>query len=102
MDISPLAACRELVDVNLSYLYNVPDFSPLFDLPLLERVWLEHTSISDAQIRTLKARHPNTVIITEGEGSIDQGWRTHERYYAMIDMFFKKNYISECFSKYDR
>ena len=40
--------------------------------------------------------------MNSGSGSTNSGWRTHDRYYAMINMFYKKNYISELFTKYDK
>ena len=103
-DISPLASCRELVDVNISYLHNVRDISPLYELPLLERVWVEHMPAPAEQIQTLREKHPNANIVNVGEGSVDKGWRTHERYFAMIGMFHDKNckVLSESFSKYDQ
>lgn len=100
-DLSPLAGCKELVDLNISYLYSIRDITPILELPLLERLWLEHTNISSADVQLLRDTYPNAIVINRGEGSIDQGWRTHPRYYAMIDMFNKKDYISEEFSKYD-
>ena len=101
-DVSPLGECKELVDVNISHLYDIWDVSNLLDLPLLERLWIEHTAISDKDIKLLRETYPNTKIIVEGYGSVDQGWREHPRYFAMIDMFNKTDYISEEFSKYDR
>ena len=102
-DLSPLASCKELVDANVSYLYNVKDISPLYELPLLERIWFEHTPISAEQVKILKEKHPDAKIINQGKGSVDKGWRTHERYFAMIGMFHDKNckVLSEAFSKYD-
>ena len=105
-DISPLASCKELVDVNVSYLYNVTDFSPLFDLPLLERLWMEHTQVGGEQLAYIKEHYPNATIITQGTGSIDNGWRTHERYFAawgkngMFHVDCKE--LPEAFSKYDQ
>ena len=103
-DLSPLASCKELVDANVSYLHNVRDISPLYDLPMLERIWVEHTPISAEQLNTLRERHPDAKIVNVGTGSVDQGWRTHERYFAMIGMIHDKNCteLSESFSKYDR
>ena len=103
-DLSPLASCKELVDANVSYLHNVRDISPLYDLPMLERIWIEHTPIPADQLNTLRERHPDAKIVVEGKGSVDQGWRTHERYFAMIGMFHDKNCteLSESFSKYDK
>lgn len=100
-DLSPLAECKELVDLNISYLYSIRDITPILDLPLLERLWLEHTNIAASDIQLLRDTYPDATVISQGEGSIDQGWRTHPRYFAMIDMFHKKDYISEEFSKYD-
>ncbi len=99
-DLSPLAECRELVDLNISYNYRINDITPLLDLPLLERLWLERTSVSAKDVALLRKTYPNTRIINIGEGSVDQGWRTHKRYYAMLNMYYN-DYISEEFSKYD-
>ncbi len=100
-DISPLEDCKELVDVNVSHLYTISDITCLLDLPLLERLWIEHTATSDADIQLLKDTYPNAEVVDQGYGSVDQGWRTHPRYYAMINMYFDTTYISEEFSKYD-
>lgn len=99
-DLSPLAECRELVDLNISYNYGIKDITPLLDLPLLERLWMEHVSVSQADINLLRETYPDATIINVGKGSIDQGWRGHERYYAMIDMYYN-DYISDSFTKYD-
>lgn len=99
-DMTPLASCKELVDLNISYNYRIKDITPLLELPLLERLWLERTSVSKADVALLKETYPNAKIINIGEGSVDQGWRTHKRYYAMLNMYYN-NYISEEFSKYD-
>ena len=99
-DISPLAELDELVDLNISYNYSIRDITPLLNQPKLERLWLESTSVSPADVELLQKTYPNATIIRTGEGSIDQGWRVNVRYYAMMDMWFH-NYISEEFTKYD-
>lgn len=99
-DLSPLAECRELVDLNLSYNYNIWDLSPLYELPLLERVWLESCGASAKRVDALREKFPYSKIVNVGKGSVDQGWRTHERYYNMIDMFHR-DFLSYSFSKYD-
>lgn len=99
-DLTPLAQCKELVDLNISYNYGISNIEPLLDLPLLERLWLESVAVSAADVQRLRDTYPNATIISRGSGSVDQGWRTHERYYAMIDMYHN-DYISESFSKYD-
>ena len=100
-DISPLEDCKELVDVNVSHLYTIHDIHGLLDLPILERLWIEHTATSQADIQLLRDTYPNAEVIDQGYGSVDQGWRTHPRYFAMINMYFDTTYMSEEFSKYD-
>lgn len=99
-DLSPLAQCLELVDLNISYNRSLKNIDPLLDLPLLERLWLEHIPVSKDDLKKLQLAHPNCKIVSEGEGSVDKGWRVHPRYIALRDMF-NNNYISEEFTKYD-
>ncbi len=94
-DLSFLQYTPELVDLNISY-NPVSDASYLSGLPKLERLWMEHTYIPYADYAQLCETYPDAKIVYYGEGSIDQGWRTHERYYAMRDMF-KNNYIHPLF-----
>ena len=100
-DLTPLAQCRELVDLNISYNRGITDITPLLDLPILERLWLESVSVPQADVNLLRETYPDATIVNKGSGSVDQGWRKHARYFAMIDMYHKKDYISEEFSKYD-
>ena len=100
-DLTPLARCRELVDLNISYNPGLSDVTPLLDLPVLERLWMVAVPVSQEDVDLLQETYPDTIISTWGDGSTDQGWRTHARYYAMIDMYYKGDYISEEFSKYD-
>ncbi len=86
-DLSPLAECKELVDINISYVYPLRDFSALYEFPMLERLWIEHLSISNAEVEALRKHYPNAKIVNIGKGSVDNGWRTHHRYYSMIYAF---------------
>lgn len=95
-DLSFLQYTPNLKDLNISY-NRVSDATYLYDLPNLERLWMEHTRIPRSEYQKLKETYPNAKIVRDGEGSIDQGWRTHERYYAMRDMF-KNNYVHELFA----
>ncbi len=99
-DLTPLAECKELVDLNISHNGLISDITPLLDLPLLERLWIEHTGVSNEDIQKLRERYPDAQIVDQGYGSVDQGWRTHPRYYAMIKMYHE-NYMDELFSMYD-
>ena len=101
-DLTPLASCTQLVDLNISYNHNITDITPLLHLPKLERLWLESTAVPEESVQLLRAAYPNATIINYGKGSIDQGWRTHERYTAMMDMWLNHPYsIGEEFTKYD-
>ncbi|MBQ3901677.1 MAG: leucine-rich repeat domain-containing protein [Clostridia bacterium] len=100
-DVSPIGECKEMVDLNISHIYGLTDISALLDFPMLERLWIENTGVSAADIQLLKDTYPNANVTNIGWGSVDQGWRWHPRYNAMIDMYHKTDYISEEFSKYD-
>ena len=60
----------------------------------------EIPDLSAVDAALLTETYPDAKVGTVGEGSVDQGWRTHQRYYAMRDMWIN-NYISDSFSKYD-
>lgn len=94
-DLSFLQYTPNLKDLNISY-NRVSDATYLYNLPNLERLWMEHTRIPYSDYLKLKETYPNAKIVRNGEGSIDQGWRTHERYYAMRSMF-KNNNVHELF-----
>lgn len=94
-DLSALADLNEMVDLNISY-NPVSDITPLLNYPKLERLFLEHTNVSEADYELLKKTYPDAQIVLYGEGSVDQGWRTHPRYYAMKDMYVK-NYVNDLF-----
>lgn len=100
-DVSPIGECKEMVDLNISHIYGLTDISALLDFPMLERLWIENTGVSAADIQLLKDTYPDTNVTNIGWGSVDQGWRWHPRYNAMIDMYHDTTYISEEFSKYD-
>ena len=95
-DLSFLEYTPKLRDLNISY-NPVRDASLLYSLPDLERLWMEHTYISGGDVSGLRRTYPNAKIVSEGEGSIDQGWRGVEKYYALRDCF-KNNYIHPLFS----
>lgn len=99
-DISALAECKELVDLNISY-NSLFSIYPITNLPMLERLWLEHTGIPEEQVEMLREIYPNTQIVSVGEGSVDAGWRVHPRYDAMINMFYETDYMNKLFSMYD-
>ena len=99
-DVTPLANCKEMVDLNISFNYHFSDLDGIWEYPLLERLWLVSDRIPESSYTKIKEVYPNVKLVRTGSGSTDSGWRTHERYYKMIDMFHK-NYISDVFTKFD-
>lgn len=99
-DVTPLAACTEMVDLNISFNYRFSNIDGILNFPLLERLWLISDNISSDSYKTIRDTYPNVKLVTTGSGSTNSGWRTHSRYYAMIDMY-RNNYMSDEFSKYD-
>ncbi len=95
-DTSFLQYLPNLKDLNVSY-NPISDITYLKNLPNIERLFLEHTRVTEAEYEELKATYPNAQVIFYGEGSIDHGWREHERYFAMRSMF-KNNNIHELFA----
>lgn len=102
-DISPLVQCKQLVDLNLAHIPTLYDFSPLLDndFPLLERLCMQNSKGTSKFYPLIKAKYPKVKIVYTGYGSTHSGWRTHKRYFAMINMYYKRDYMSELFSMYD-
>ena len=102
-DLSPLAELHELVDVNISYNRRLSDITPLLYSPMMERVWLESTSVSSEDFDLLEATYPDAKVVrvVRGRPSVDQGWRDGcARYQQMMDMWFN-NYYGDEFSRFD-
>ena len=72
---------------SIEYMQNMPN---------IKKLWMEHTYISGAGVSTLRQLYPNATIVAYGEGSIDQGWRSGERYRAMRRMF-RENVIDDLY-----
>ena len=87
-DLSFLDYMPDLEDLNISY-NSVSSIEHLQNMPKIKKLWMEHTYISGAGVSTLRQLYPNARIVSVGEGSIDQGWRTGERYRAVRRMFFE-------------
>jgi len=80
-DISPLANCTELLDLNLSYCSGVTDLSPLFGLTSLERFWgVGMKGIPEEQKTQFIDSHPQTKVVFNGGHATSDGWRNHDRF----------------------
>jgi hypothetical protein len=94
-DTSFLQYLPELEDLNISY-NSMSSIEYMKNMPNIKKLWMEHTYISGAGVNTLRQLYPNARIISSGEGSIDQGWRSGERYRAMRRMF-RENVIDDIY-----
>lgn len=98
-DYSPLVELKELVDLNICYNY-VNDSSFITKLPKLERLWAVGSGIYGENLQKLLEQRPELRYDFRGPGSTENGWRSHPRYFSMIDMYYKRDYISEEFTRY--
>ncbi|MCR5618963.1 MAG: hypothetical protein K6F65_02600 [Lachnospiraceae bacterium] len=87
-DLSFLDYMPDLEDLNISY-NSVSSIEHMKNMPKIKKLWMEHTYISGAGVSTLRQLYPNARIVSSGEGSVDQGWRSGERYRAVRRMFFE-------------
>lgn len=100
-DFSPLGELDELIDINIGY-NKINDINPLLNFKHIERLWIVNGGLSENDRVVFKSKYPNAIVNTSWAlTSTGNGWRKHPRYHAMIDMFNKKDYMSEEFSKYD-
>ncbi len=79
-DLTPLANCTELLDLNICYC-PVLDFSPIDDLPNLERFWatmIRH--LSQEEMDRFQRVHPDVEVDFTGSHATTNGWRKHPRY----------------------
>ncbi|MBP3755607.1 MAG: hypothetical protein J6I66_12170 [Lachnospiraceae bacterium] len=94
-DFSFMENLTELEDLNISY-NSVSSIQYMTDLPNLKRLWMEHTYISADGYNRLRQMYPGAQIVVNGEGSVDQGWRSGARYYAIRRMF-RENVIDDIY-----
>ena len=94
-DISFLQYMPYMTDLNISY-SGVKDSTYLYDLPSIERLFMESTGIPYSEFEKLVDLYPDAQLEYYGTGSVDHGWRSHPRYFAMIDMY-RNNYWNDLF-----
>ena len=86
-DLSPLANCTELKDLNLSYL-KFTSLQPLEACTKLERLWDAGAKVSAEEREAFRASHPDCEVLFRPRGSSTYGtWRSHPRYAQYRKMF---------------
>ena len=97
-DISCLANCTELVDLNICF-NRISDLTPLYGLQKLRRLWLFNSNnysdeypVPREAVRALQQALPNCRIDSVS-WSTEGGWRQHPRYDTIYEMFWGSEYI---------
>ena len=88
-DIRPLLNCKKLKHLNIGYTRGY-DPSPLWEMDWLERLWYPGNRLGTEKCASLIEALPNTYCYLptyDYNGSTGGGWRTHEDYYAMRNLF---------------
>lgn len=89
-DISPLLGCTALEDLNICYVSCNRDnlYETLRQMTWLKRLWCSGTSMTRAQIASLREELPDCEIwCRTGDESTGSTWRYSESYYEMRDAF---------------
>ena len=94
-DYSALDNCKEIVDLNIGWT-PVKEITHLKNFPKLERMVVTNTKISKEDYEALCRIYPNARIVNVGKEPVTNGWRSHPRYTAMIQMI-RNNYWDDLF-----
>lgn len=88
-DITPLLECKNLRHLNIGFTRGYePDC--LREMTWLERLWYPGSNLSAGQIEDVQTALPDTetyFAVWDGDGSTGGGWREHETYFEMRDLF---------------
>ena len=91
-DLTPLANKPNLLDLNLCH-NSVTDLTPLYSDTSLERLWISfNRGLSDEQVAAFKEAVPGCQVETVEYQSTGAGWREHERYFVIKDVFETRVY----------
>ena len=71
---------------HISYV-ELADYTQLFQMTWLDRLWFVKSGLSDVEQRTLIEALPNTEVsfYSLDDSSVDRGWRYHDSYFEMRD-----------------
>ena len=95
-DLSPLAGLTHLMDLNIGW-NRITDYSPLYGLTGLKRLWIGNAGMADGGIpeevvTTLKKKLPACQLDWKSKPTLG-GWREHEHYEVIHEMFAGPEYI---------
>lgn len=80
-DLTPLAGLKNLKHLNVVWLKNLTDITPLYELTGLERLWIgDVNQVPQEQLEEIVERLPNTVVNITTSNPTSEGWRKDPRY----------------------
>ena len=88
-DLSPLLECKKLRHLNIGFTRGY-DASVLKEMTYLERLWLPGSLLEQEEMDAIAAALPDTDCYFakwDGAGSTGGGWREHDSYFEMRDIF---------------
>lgn len=95
-DLSPLAACKNMLDLNVSYSKKIKDVDAVLEMPKLRRLYFSSTKENNAHRKeiaeTLEARGVK-VVLNPYYNSIGSGWREDPHYDVIYELFNTFTYI---------
>lgn len=93
-DLSPLKDLPHLMDLNIAYNERITDYSVLYEMPQLKRLWMPQIGVPvyKADLAKLQAALPNTTIMTSGHPTAN-GWREGNHYETIYAMFRANEYM---------
>ena len=91
-DLSPLAELTKLRDLNICRDSQIRDFTPLYGLPNLERVWWGSTKVPTDQRKIILANHKGCLFKNTYDPT-DGGWRRHPHFKELYNFFRTGDYV---------
>lgn len=94
-DISVLSKLPNLKDLNMTYCKNVTNFEPLFDLPCIEKIWLQGCFTGASVNNRLKEKYPDCIFSFHAAPGVahSNGWCSHDRYKGIRQAFVNWKYV---------
>ena len=85
-DLSPLAALTNLKHLNICWIKELKDITPLYSLTGLERLWIGCVNkVPREQFDEIRKRLPDTKINTSTDNPTSEGWRKNPRYDLLVE-----------------
>lgn len=87
-DLSPLSELTNLKHLNVCWIKELRDISPLYNLTGLERLWIGCVNqVPKEQLEEIRERLPDTNINTTTDNPTSEGWRKDPRYDLLSEQF---------------